>query len=316
MSERTGVAVVGSINADLTVFSSPLPRPGETVTGESFSMGLGGKGANQALAAARAGVPTYMIGAVGDDAFADLTLSTLRSAGVDVSKVATLEGPTGIAHVRVNTHSGQNDIVVVPHANARLVADDAAAALRALADVVSVVLIQLEIPIPVVARVSEVCRELGLTLLLDPAPAQRLPDASWAGVSVAKPNESEAAQVTGLPVTDHATAVAAGRWLVDRGVTIAVITRGSAGATVVEAERVTELEPFAVRAVDTTAAGDAFSGALGAGLAAGLPFPAAARRAMAAAALAVTVRGASSSLPTADAIDAFLAAQPAPRPQP
>ena len=307
MSERSGVAVVGSINADLTVFAPALPRPGETVTGDDFSMVLGGKGANQALAAVRAGAPTFMIGAVGEDSFADLTLGTLAAAGIDVGHVATVAGPTGIAHIRVDSTSGQNDIVVVPHANHRLSPEGAEAALRALAGSVSVVLVQLEIPVKVVARISAVCRELGLRLILDPAPAQPLPDALWPGVFVAKPNESEAAVMTGVEVHDTGTAVDAGRWFTDRGVTVAVITLGAKGAVVVRRDQARVLESFLVEVVDTTAAGDAFTGALGAGLAGGRALDDALNRAMAAAALAVTVRGASPSLPTAAAVDAFLA---------
>ncbi len=306
MPERAGIAVVGSINADLTVFGTPLPRPGETVTGDSFSMVLGGKGANQALAAVRAGAPTFMIGAVGQDPFADLTLDTLAAAGVDVAHVGVVDGPTGIAHIRVDTASGQNDIVVVPHANHRLSPDGAETALRALAGAISVVLVQLEIPVDVVLRVSAVCRELGLRLILDPAPAQPLPEAIWPGVFVAKPNESEAAVMTDVAVRDLDSAVEAGRWFTARGVAVAVITLGAKGAVVVQQDQVDVLDPFPVEVVDTTAAGDAFTGALGTGLAAGRPLPVALQRAMAAAALAVTVRGASPSLPTAEAVDAFL----------
>jgi ribokinase len=307
MSERTGVAVVGSINADLTAFGTPLPRPGETVTGDSFSMTLGGKGANQAVAAARAGAPTFMIGAVGGDLFGDLTLGMLTAAGVDVARVRIVDGPTGIAHIRVDAATGQNDIVVVPHANHRLSSDDVASALRALAGTVSVVLVQLEIPLDVVVAVSTVCRELDLRLILDPAPAQPLPDSVWPGVFLAKPNESEAAALTGAEVRDRASAVAAARWFTRRGVPVAVITLGAAGAVVVSDDRVDVLDPYPVEVVDTTAAGDAFTGALAAGLASGRPLAEALDRAMAAAALAVTVRGASPSLPTDVAVDEFLA---------
>ena len=307
MPERSGVAVVGSINADLTVFGTPLPRPGETVTGDSFSMVLGGKGANQALAAVRAGAPTFMIGAVGMDQFADLTLGTLTGAGIDITYVSVVDSPTGIAHIRVDSASGQNDIVVVPHANHRLSSDRAEAALRALAGTVSVVLVQLEIPIDVVVRVSAACRELGLRLILDPAPAQPMPDAIWPGVYVAKPNESEAAVMTGVEVVDQDSAVEAGRWFTARGVPVAVITLGAQGAIVVQHDRMDVLDPLPVDVVDTTAAGDAFTGALGAGLARGSKLSEALNRAMAAAALAVTVRGASPSLPSAAAVDEFLA---------
>ena len=225
MDDRSGVAVVGSINADLAAFGSPLPRPGETVIGTDFSLVLGGKGANQAIAAARAGAPTYMIGAVGDDLFRDLTLGALDDEGVDVTAVRIIDGSTGIAHIRVDALSAQNDIMIIPNANHRLSPDDVEASLRALRDV-SVVLVQLEIPLAVVQRVAEVCQECELRLVLDPAPAQSMPLEVWRGVSVVKPNELEAEVLTGISVTDLSSAEQAARWFLDRGVTIAMITRG------------------------------------------------------------------------------------------
>ena len=157
-----------------------------------------------------------------------------------------------------------------------------------------------------VQRVTEVCRALELRLILDPAPAQPLPDGAWSGVFAVKPNETEAAILTGQPVTDQPSAERAARWFLDRGVEVAIITLGSRGALAVSADTVQVLPAFAVRAVDTTAAGDAYTGAFGAALAGGLALPDALRRALAASALAVTVRGASPSLPTAAAVDAFL----------
>jgi ribokinase len=310
MDDRTCVAVVGSINADLAAFGSPLPRPGETVIGSDFSLVLGGKGANQAIAAARAGAPTYMVGAVGEDMFRELTLATLALEGVDVSAVRITDGSTGIAHVRVDVVSGQNDIMIIPNANHRLTPDDVQASLGELRDRVSVVLVQLEIPLPVVQRVAEVCQAWGLQLVLDPAPAQPIPAAIWPGVSVVKPNELEAEVLTGIPITDQSSAQLAARWFHERGVGTVVITEGERGALVIGPDGVAEYPAFPVTPVDTTAAGDAFSGALGASLAAGASLPDALRRGLAAGALAVTVRGASPSLPTAEAVAAFLAAQP------
>jgi ribokinase len=310
MDDRTGVAVVGSINADLAAFGSPLPRPGETVIGSDFSLVLGGKGANQAIAAARAGAPTYMVGAVGEDMFRELTLATLALEGVDVSAVRITDGSTGIAHIRVDAASGQNDIMIIPNANYRLTPDDVQASLGELRDRVSVVLVQLEIPLPVVQRVAEVCQAWELQLVLDPAPAQPIPAAVWPGVSMVKPNELEAEVLTGIPITDQSSAQLAARWFHERGVGTVVITEGERGALVIGPDGVANYPAFPVTPVDTTAAGDAFSGALGASLAAGASLPDALRHGLAAGALAVTVRGASPSLPTAEAIAAFLAAQP------
>jgi ribokinase len=308
MSGAGGVAVVGSINVDLTAFVSPPPRPGETVVGDRFSMVLGGKGANQALAAARAGAATVMIGAVGDDALAELARTGLAEAGVDTAAVLAVDGPTGIAHIRVDTATAENDIVLLGNANEHLTADHVEQALRGVYDRVSVVLMQLETPMAVLQRVAKLAPELDLPLILDPAPAPTapLPEGIWAGVRLTKPNEHEATMITGVPVRDVGSAVTAGRWFLDRGVQTAVITLGEHGAVVVEGDDVIELPAYRVEAVDTTAAGDAFTGALGAALSHGLPLPEALRRCMAAAALAVTVPGASPSLPTAAAVDDFL----------
>jgi ribokinase len=309
MGDRSGVAVVGSINADLAAYGSPLPRPGETVIGSDFSLVLGGKGANQAIAAARAGAPTYMIGAVGDDLFRDLTLGALGDEGVDVSAVRIIDGSTGIAHIRVDAASAQNDIMIIPNANHRLSPDDVETSLRALRDDVSVVLVQLEIPLTVVQRVAEICQECELQLVLDPAPAQTMPPEVWPGVSVVKPNELEAEVLTGIAVTDRPSAELAARWFLDHGVAIAVITRGEHGALVIGPDGTAEYPALPATPVDTTAAGDAFSGALGASLARGASLPDALQRGLAAGALAVSVRGASPSLPTAEAVDALLASQ-------
>ena len=308
MDARTGVAVVGSINADLAAFGSPLPRPGETVIGTDFSLVLGGKGANQAIAAVRAGAPTYLIGAVGDDFFRDLTLGALADEGVNVTAVRIIDGATGIAHIRVDTVSAQNDIMIIPNANHRLSPDDVEASLRSLRDHVSVVLVQLEIPLTVVQRVAEVCQDCQLRLVLDPAPAQPIPPEVWPGVSVVKPNELEAEVLTGISVTDRRSAAQAARWFLRHGVSIAMITRGAHGVVVVGPDGVAEYPAFPATPVDTTAAGDAFCGALGARLARGASLRDALRSGLAAGALAVTVRGASTSLPTAAAVDAFLAA--------
>ncbi|MCW2810567.1 MAG: ribokinase, partial [Friedmanniella sp.] len=256
----SGVAVVGSISVDLTAYGSPLPRPGETVIADSFSMVLGGKGANQALAAVRAGAPTYMVGAVGDDVFRELVLGTLTAEGVDTGAVQVVDGSTGVAHIRVDTTSGENNIAIIGNANFRLTPDVAAAELRRLADRVSVVLVQLEAPLETVVRIAEVCRELGLALVLDPAPARPLPDAVWGGVAVVTPNETEAQVLTGVSVLDRESAERAAGWFLTRGVDTVVITLAERGAVVVRSGSVVELPAHQVEAVDSTAAGDAFAG--------------------------------------------------------
>lgn len=309
-SRPVGVAVVGSISADLTAFGSPLPRPGETLIADGFSMVLGGKGANQALAASRAGVATFMVGAVGDDLFRELTLGSLTAEGVNTGAVAVVQGHTGIAHIRVDVVTGQNDIAIIPQANAKVTPELAVNQLRRLEGRVGVVLLQLEIPIETVSRAAAVARELGSLVILDPAPAQVLPDELWPVLDVVTPNEAEAEVLSGIRVHDHNSATEAGRWFIDRGVGAAIITMAERGAVVVRDSGSRSYPAFHVQPVDTTAAGDAFAGSLGASLAAGTQWEEAIRRALAAGALATTVRGASPSLPTADQVDAFLAAQP------
>jgi len=311
------VVVVGSVSVDVTAFASRLPGPGETVIGDSLTLVLGGKGANQAVAAARAGVPTTMVGCVGSDPFRDIVLDGLAAEGVDSSAVATVPGATGVAHIRVDA-GGENDIVMVPLANAALTPERVEAALNAVSSRAAVLLLQLEIPHETARHAARLGRDHGLTVVLDPAPAPATPfdEAFWATVDVVTPNETEARIVTGIAVVDRASAERAGRWFVDRGVRRAVVTRAGEGATVVTADGVTHHPPYPVTPVDTTAAGDAFAGHLGAALAAGLPWDAALQQAMAAGALAVTVAGASPSLPTSAAVEAFLTEVAEPQPQP
>lgn len=303
------VVVVGSITADVTAFGNRLPVPGETVIGESFTLVLGGKGANQALSAARAGAAAMMIGCVGNDHFRDTVLGGLREGGVDTSAVTTVPGPTGVAHIRVDTTTGQNDIVIVPLANSALTPDLAEQQLRAVADIGDVLLLQLEIPLETAFRAALVGRELGMIVILDPAPAAALPDQIWPLVDAVTPNESEAAVLTGLAVSDVASAQSAGQWFLDRGVVSALITMGEKGVVEVSKQGVLSRSTPTVPVVDTTAAGDAFAGNLGAGLANGLSWDEAVNRGIHAGALAVTVAGASTSLPTAQAVDAFIGAQ-------
>lgn len=300
------VVVVGSINIDLTVAASPLPRPGETLTGSAFSTGLGGKGANQAIAAARSGATTTMVGAVGTDTFGSLALDALRADGVDVSWVQQVEGATGIAHIRVDARTGENTIVIVPEANGALTAPQVEEALRVLAPSSPVVLLQLETPLEVTLATARACEELGLRLVLDPAPAAPLPDEIWAGVWLACPNETEAELLTGTKVTDVRSAERAARWFSERGVRQVVVTRGGRGTVVVGPGGTSDIPAFGVTPIDTTAAGDSFAGALGAAVAAGLPWPVALRRAAAAGALATTKVGASPSIPTAAEVDSYL----------
>lgn len=302
---RTGVVVVGSVSADLTTFSQRLPAPGETILGDDFTLVLGGKGANQAVAAGRAGAAVSFVACVGTDLFADLIVTGLTGAGVDITHLRTVAGPSGIAHIRVDA-SAQNDIVVVPLANSQLSAEQIDAALTALAPRCSVLLTQLEIPLALSAHAIRTAHRHQMTVILDPAPAAALPEDLWAAIDIVTPNETEASLLTGIEVTDVASAEAAAGWFLGRGVRAAIITLAGAGALVTTAQGSELVPAFPVTPVDTTAAGDAFSGYLGSALASGLDLAAGVRLASAAGAIAVTERGASPSLPSRSAVDAFL----------
>jgi len=308
--DRTGVVIVGSVTADVTTFSTRLPARGETILGDEFTLMLGGKGANQAVAAGRSGARTSFVGCVGDDLFHDLVVDGLSDAGVDLTHLRTVPGPTGIAHIRVDA-SAQNDIVMVPLANAALSTEQIDAALAALAPTTSVLLTQLETPSALTVHITARGREHGMTVILDPAPAAPLDDEVWATIDIVTPNETEASVLSGIEVADAATAAEAGRWFLDRGVGAAVITLAGQGSCVVTAEGASVVPPFPVEAVDTTAAGDAYAGYLGAALANGRDLREAVRLATAAGALAVTKQGASPSLPLRAEVEAFLAAREA-----
>lgn len=300
-----GVLVIGSITADVTTFSRRLPDPGETILGDDFTLVLGGKGANQAIASALAGADTQMVGCVGTDLFQQLTLGTLSERGVDVSAVRIVEGPTGVAHIRVDA-AGENDIVMVPLANGHLGTEDVDAGIAAARGRATVLLTQLETPVDVTSHAIRSGRAAGLIVILDPAPAAPVDADLWTAIDIVTPNETEARLITGIDVVDIASAGPAGRWFVERGVGCAVVTLGAQGVVVVDADGARHIAAPRVTAVDTTAAGDAFAGYLGAGLSHGLTLGEALPRAMAAGALAVTRRGASPSLPDADTVTALL----------
>ena len=300
-----GVLIVGSITADLTTFSPRLPARGETILGDDFTLVLGGKGANQAVAAALAGGSAHMVACVGTDLFSSLVTDGLRAAGVNTDHVRAVEGPTGIAHIRVDK-SGENDIVMVPLANASLSVEQIDAAFAARGATSNVLLTQLEIPWALTQHAIRKGHNAGLIVVLDPAPAPAtaLDDAIWPLVDIVTPNETEASRLTGIRVSDAESAIRAGRWFNDRGARCALITMASAGAMLVSETESTHFDAIPVDAMDTTAAGD-----LGASLALGHELPNAINRAMAAGALTVTKRGASSSLPQCADVEALLASR-------
>ena len=301
------VAVVGSINIDLVTNTKRIPVRGETVFGSGFQIHSGGKGANQAVAVARLGYPVCMIGRIGDDAFGQQLRTHLEQAGVNVAGVITTTGTSGVATIIV-ADSGENCIVITPGANALLTPEDIDANVEIIRSS-GIVLTQLEIPLETVEHLAGICAREGIPLILDPAPAKGLPASLFKVVSWFTPNETEAAFFTG----EHGTGfgllepASVAKALIDRGIGGVVLKLGSRGAFLASNARVEEQLPaFAVRAVDTTAAGDAFNGAFAVGILLGKDPVASARFATAAAALSVTRAGAQPSMPTRAEVDRLL----------
>lgn len=300
------VLVVGSLNMDLVVTLDRAPAAGETVLGHPLHTYPGGKGANQAVAAARLGARTAMVGRTGTDAYGEALRGNLAAAGVNVDGVRPLpDAGTGTAVIWVEG-GGENRIVVIPGANARLHPADLDPGLFARA---RVVLVSQEVPADTVAAALLLGRRAGCTTVLNPAPARPVAPAALAGVDVLTPNRTEAGVLSGRPVATAADARAAAAALLRQGAGAVVLTLGGQGALALWPGGHAAIPAFPVTPVDTTAAGDAFCGGLAAALARGEALPAAARYGAAAAAIAVTRPGAQPSLPTAAEVAGFLARQ-------
>lgn len=296
------IVVLGSLNVDLVAKVPHLPRPGETVMAESLQTFPGGKGANQAAAAARLGGAVAMIGRVGNDAFGSLLLENLRRDGVDINGVARdPEAPTGTALILVDPQ-GENVITVAAGANASLGSDEVRRALDAV-DRTGLLVLQLEIPPSVARAAMEGARRNGIRTLLNAAPAGRLDPSLLAGLDVLVANEPETAALVGRPINDTPTAERAARELHEQGVGLAVVTLGAAGSVFCLDGSAERVDPFTVTAVDSTAAGDAFVGALAVALTDGIAVPQALRLANAAGAGAASKVGAQSSLPRRDDLE-------------
>ncbi len=300
------VAVVGSLNMDLVIRAPHLPSAGETVLGGSFATFAGGKGANQAVGAARLGATVTMVGRVGDDAFGRSLRDGLAHERIDASGVRTdATAATGVALITVDG-AGQNTIVVASGANATLTREDVVAARNAITQS-AVLLLQLEVPLDVVHYAAQIAHAAGCAVILDPAPApsQPLPDELYRLLSVIHPNEVEARALTGIAIATEADARRAAEALLARGCQAAVIKLGSRGAYLAAGTGREAIPAIRVTVVDTTAAGDAFAAGMAVALAEKASLQAAVQFATVVAALKVTRMGAQPSMPTREELREF-----------
>ena len=299
------IAVVGSSNTDMIIKTEHIPKPGETVIGGNFSTAAGGKGANQAVAAARAGGTVRFIARVGTDVFGDQAVEGFVKDKIDVSHVLRdADEPSGVALIFVD-HHGENSIAVASGANSKLSPADVQAAEKAIAEA-DVLVMQLETPLETIGEAAAIGARAGLKTILNPAPAQPLDDELLRHVSILTPNESEAELLTGIAVESVADAQKAAQALTEKGIGIVLVTLGPRGVFV-HGDGMDELVPgIAVEAVDSTAAGDVFNGALAVALAEGRPLRQAVQFANAAGAISVTRLGAQPSAPSRAEIMAFL----------
>ncbi|MGI9951696.1 ribokinase [Moorellaceae bacterium AZ2] len=299
------IVVIGSLNMDLMVIADKMPARGETIYGQDFRMIPGGKGANQAVAAARLGASVAMVGCVGRDLFGKTLLQALAADGVDTSFVHQKpEAPTGVALISVDAVA-ENSIIVVPGANWLCRSEDIMRA-KELIKKASVVMLQLEIPLETVSFAASLARELGKTVILDPAPVQTLPPSLLTCVDVLTPNEREAEKLSGRCIFDVKSARLAAAEILGLGVRAVLIKLGPRGVLWAEENVMEHIDGFRVKAMDSTAAGDAFNAGVAVGLAEGQPLREALKLANAAGAITTTRFGAQASLPTREAVNKLL----------
>jgi ribokinase len=299
------IAVVGSNMVDLVTYVDRMPVKGETVEAPSFEMGHGGKGANQAVAAARLGASVVMVTAVGDDMFADATIRNLEAVGVDTRHVRRVKGkPSGVAPIMVEP-SGENSILIVKGANADLSPADIDRAADDL-KTCDLILMQLEVPLETVYATIAFGKRHGVKTVLNPAPATAALDVDRIrDVTFFIPNETELAILTGMPVDTESNIVTAARSLLDKGFGTVIVTLGSRGALLTTPTEARKIEPVPVKAVDTTGAGDAFVGSFARFFADGVPLEAALKQAARYAADSVTRRGTQKAYASADEFKRF-----------
>ena len=300
------IVVIGSSNTDMVIRTPAIPRPGETVLGGEFFMAPGGKGANQAVAAARAGGDVHFIARVGDDIFGRQSLDGFIRDGIHIDRlIRDKAAPSGVALIIVGP-DGENSIAVASGANARLSVEDVSQAKPVITSA-DIVLMQLESPLETVREAAEIASSAGVPVVLNPAPARALGDDILRRVAYLTPNETEAEILTGITLIKKSDLAKAADVLLAKGVKAVLITLGAKGVFVATAEKKEIVAAFKVIPVDTTAAGDAFNGALAVALAEGTPLLKAARFANAAAALATTRMGAQPSLANRAEIERLLA---------
>ena len=289
------ILVIGSSNTDMTIKCASLPLPGETVLGGEFITGPGGKGANQAVAAARLGGDVVFVCKVGKDNFGDKAVEGYAKEGIDTSGILRSDLPSGVALIFVDG-KGENSIGVAPGANGDISVED----IESVADLIrsaGVVLLQLEIPVPSVLRAAQIAREAGAYVILNPAPACNLPDEIYPCISLITPNRTETAAITGIEITDDYSAREAVRCLLAKGVGEVALTMGGGGSLIYSRGMFNHIAAMKVDAVDTTAAGDTFCGAIAVAIAEGKNLGESAVFATKASALTVQKMGAQSSIP-------------------
>jgi ribokinase len=302
MSKVPKIAVVGSANVDLTTFSDRFPRPGETIFGQKFDLGFGGKGANQAVAARLCGADVFMVAKLGNDLFGEATVKNFASFGIDTSHVRIVNGvSSGVAPIFVEPN-GQNRIIVVKGANDTLKPADVDAAGEALKRMDTIVL-QFEIPMETIAYTVQFAKSNGIRCIVNPAPAQPIDPRQLNAADYFIPNETEAEVITGLPVHSFDEAKKCATALLQLGFRKVLLTLGSRGALLASPESSELIPPFPVNPVDTTGAGDAFIGSFAVFLGAGLPEKEAVIRASLYAALSTTKVGTQKSFPTRAAFE-------------
>jgi len=310
MAKRPRIAVVGSANIDLTTFTAQFPKPGETIFGQKFDLGFGGKGANQAVAARLCGAEVFMVARVGSDLFGPATIENFKKLGIDASQVKQVEGlSSGVAPIFVDPH-GQNRILVVKGANDALKPADVDAAADVLKSVDCIVL-QFEIPLETVYYTALFAKKHGVRCIVNPAPAQPIDMKALAGLDYFVPNESEAETITGMPVRNLDDAKKCAEKFLAGGIQRAIITLGANGSLLASRNGMRHVPPFPVKAIDSTGAGDAFIGSFAVFLAEGLPEGDAVQRANLYAGLSTTSIGTQKSFYDRARYDAEWTAQSA-----